>query len=44
MAKRGDLSILITQSAKDINILNVIKDTFNVGNIIIQSKKDKTYR
>lgn len=44
IAKRGDLSIIITQSDKDINVLNYIKDNINFGNIIIQSKKDKTYR
>lgn len=44
IAKRGDLSIIITQSDKDIDVLNYIKDNLNFGNIIIQSKKDKTYR
>lgn len=43
-ATRGDLSLLITQSDKDINVLNEIKNTLNVGNIIIQSKQNKTYR
>ena len=44
IAKRGDLSIIITQSEKDINILNLIKDTLNIGSIIVQSKKNNTYR
>lgn len=42
--KRGDLSIVITQSELDLNILNYIKDNLTIGNIYIQSKKNKTYR
>lgn len=44
IAKRGDLSIVITQSEKDLNILNYIKENLNIGSIYIQSKKNKTYR
>lgn len=44
IAKRGDLSIIITQSKMDINILNLIKDTLNIGSVIVQSKKNNTYR
>jgi cytochrome c oxidase subunit 1 len=44
LAKRGDVSIVITQSEKDIDILNKIKNTLAMGNIIIQSEKNKTYR
>lgn len=42
--KRGDLCIVITQSFNDLQVLNYIKDNLGFGNIIIQSKKDKTYR
>lgn len=44
MASRGDLSIVITQSERDINVLNYIKDTLNIGSVFIQSRKSKTYR
>lgn len=44
LVKRGDISVVITLSEKDINILNYIKKNINMGNIILQSKKDKTYR
>lgn len=44
LVKRGDVSVVITQSEKDIEILNKIKNTLAMGNIIIQSKKNKTYR
>lgn len=43
-ATRGDLSIIISQSGKDLNILNDIKNNLNIGNIIIQSKKNNIYR
>lgn len=39
-----DLFYIITQSEKDIDILNYIKNNLNMGNIMIQSKKNKTYR
>lgn len=44
IVKRGDLSIVITQSFDDLEVLNYIKDNIGFGNIIIQSKKDRTYR
>lgn len=42
--KRGDISIVVTQSSKDIQILNYIKNNLNIGNVILQSKKDITHR
>jgi len=42
--KRGDLAIVITQSNRDINILNYIKENLGFGNVICQSKKNNTYR
>jgi len=44
MPKRGDLSIIITQSELDLDVLNYIKNNLTIGSIIIQSKKNKTYR
>nr|AMQ25914.1 hypothetical protein [Torulaspora globosa] len=44
IVKRGDLSMVITQSYDDLEVLNYIKNNLGFGNIIIQSKKDKTYR
>lgn len=44
LSKRGDIAIVVTQSIKDLNILNLIKNNLNMGNIILQSKKDITYR
>ena len=44
IVKRGDLSIVVTQSFDDLQLLNYIKDNLGFGNIINQSKKDKTYR
>lgn len=44
ISKRYDISFVITQSYKDINILNYIKNNLNIGNIVIQSNKNKTYR
>lgn len=44
VAKRGDLGIMITQSKYDINILNEIKNILGIGSIIIQSKKNNTFR
>lgn len=43
-AKRGDQAIVVTQSVKDLKILNEIKSTLNIGNIIIQSQKNQVYR
>lgn len=44
LMKRGDISIVVTQSSKDIQILNYIKNNLNIGNVILQSKKDITHR
>ena len=42
--KNKELFFIITQSELDLNILNYIKNNLNMGNIMIQSKKNKTYR
>lgn len=44
LSKRGDIAIVVTQSSKDLEILNLIQQKFNMGNIILQSKKDITHR
>lgn len=44
LAKRGDLSFVITQSTKDIKILKYIKENLGFGQIIVQSKIQKTHR
>lgn len=44
IVKRGDLSIVVTQSFSDLEVLNYIKDNLGFGNIIIQSKQNKAYR
>lgn len=44
IAKRGDLSFVITQNKIDINLLIYIKDKFEFGSLICQSKLAKTYR
>lgn len=44
LAKRGDLSFVITQSTADVHILNYIKDNLGFGKVIIQSKKSNTHR
>lgn len=44
IAKRGDLSFVISQSSSDIQILNYIKDNLQFGEIILQSKKQKIHR
>ena len=44
LAKKGDLSFVITQSTCDIKVLNYIKDKLCFGTVILQSKKQKTYR
>lgn len=44
VAKRGDLSFVITQSTVDINSLNYIKDNLGFGSVIVQSSKQKTHR
>lgn len=42
--KNKELFFVITQSESDLNILNLIKNNLNIGNINIQSNKNKTYR
>lgn len=44
LAKRGDLSFVITQSTLDIQVLNYIKDHLRFGKVIQQSVKQKTHR
>ena len=44
LAKRGDLSFVITQSTKDIQTLNYIKDNLGFGKVIKQSTKQNTHR
>lgn len=44
LAKRGDLSFVITQSTSDINVLNYIKNNLSFGKVIVQSSKNKTHR
>lgn len=44
LSKKGDIAIVVTQSSKDLKILNLIKDKLNMGNINLQSKKNNTYR
>lgn len=44
IAKRGDLSFVITQSSEYINILNYIVKNLNFGKAIKQSVKSNTHR
>jgi len=44
VAKRGDLSFVITQSTTDIKSLNYIKDNLGFGKVIKQSIKQNTHR
>ena len=44
LAKRGDLSFVITQSSSDLKVLNYIKNNLCFGAIIVQSKKQETHR
>ena len=44
IAKRGDLSFVITQSTTDIECLNFIKDNLGFGKVIKQSIKSNTHR
>lgn len=44
LAKRGDLSFVITQSSSDIEVLNYIKDNLGFGRVIKQSIKQNTHR
>lgn len=44
IGKRGDLSFVITQSSKDVNILNYIMNNLGFGKVIKQSVKSNTHR
>lgn len=44
IAKRGDLSFVVTQSSSDIDVLNYIKDNLGFGRVIKQSIKQNTHR
>jgi cytochrome c oxidase subunit 1 len=44
LAKRGDLSFVVTQSTKDVQILNYIKNNIGFGKVIKQSIKGNTHR
>jgi hypothetical protein len=44
LAKRGDLSFVVTQSTTDIQSLNYIKDNLGFGKVIKQSIKQNTHR
>ena len=44
LAKRGDLSFVVTQSTNDIKTLNYIKDNIGFGKVIKQSFKQNTHR
>lgn len=44
IAKRGDLSFVVTQSSSDLKVLNYIKDNLGFGRVIKQSIKQNTHR
>jgi hypothetical protein len=44
LAKRGDLSFIVTQSSLDVEILNYIRDNLGFGKVIKQSVKQDTHR
>lgn len=44
VAKRGDLSFVVTQSSSDLEVLNYIKDNLGFGRVIKQSIKQNTHR
>lgn len=44
VAKRGDLSFVITQSSEDVKILNYVKNNLGFGKVIKQSIKGNTHR
>nr|QNR58501.1 hypothetical protein [Diaporthe longicolla] len=44
IAKRGDLSFVVTQSSSDIEVLNYIRDNLGFGRVIKQSIKQNTHR
>lgn len=41
---RGDIAIVLLQSYDDREILELVQKNFKMGNIIVQSKKDRTFR
>jgi len=43
IAKRGDLSFVITQDTRDIQVLNMIKKNLNLGKVIKQGKTTSRY-
>ena len=44
VAKRGDLSFVVTQSTSDVKCLNYIKHNLGFGKVIQQSKTQRTHR
>jgi hypothetical protein len=44
VAKRGDLSFVVTQSTTEVKILNYIKSNLGFGKVIVQSAKNNTHR
>jgi cytochrome c oxidase subunit 1 len=44
IAKRGDLSFVVTQSSFDLEVLNYIKNNLGLGKVIKQSVKQNTHR
>lgn len=44
VAKRGDISFIITQSTSDIQILHYIQNVLGFGSVIVQSKDNFTHR
>lgn len=44
VAKRGDISFIITQSTSDILILHYIQNVLGFGSVIVQSKDNFTHR
>lgn len=44
IAKRGDLSFVVTQSSSDLEVLNYIKNNLGFGRVIKQSIKQNTHR
>lgn len=44
LAKRGDMSFVVTQSCYDVKVLNYIKDNLCFGKVIVQSSRQKTHR
>jgi hypothetical protein len=44
VAKRGDLSFVVTQSTADVNTLNYIKKNLGFGQVIKQNEENNTHR